>query len=136
MPTRRTLPKNFDYTRWLVERERCQLDQYMPAPPFKEAEMVGEGLDKVLKKIGVSFSADENQIQSEWIQIVGKDLAKHTMPGSLERKTLSVFVMGAAWFAELKRAGTENLVKKINAYCGDGTVKNINFQPAPSGYKS
>ncbi len=108
----------------------------MPSPPFKEAEPVGEGLDKVLKKIGVSFSADENQIQSEWIQIVGKDLAKHTMPGSLERKTLSVFVMGAAWFAELKRAGTENLVKKINAYCGDGTVKNINFQPAPSGYKS
>jgi len=132
---RRTFPKGFDYGRWLVERERCQLGNHLPEPPFKEAEKMCSAIDSALKKIGISFSASEDRIQSDWMQIVGKDIAKHAMPGALNGSTLSVFVMGSAWLAELKRNGVPNMIKRINETCGENTVKRINLIPAPSGYK-
>lgn len=132
---RRTLPKGFDYGRWLVERDRCQLTAHLPEPPFKEAEQVGSAIDSALKKIGISFSASEGRIQSDWAQIVGNDIAKHTMPGALNGSTLSVFVRGSAWLAELKRNGVPNMIKRLNEYFNDTTVKRITLLPAPSGYK-
>lgn len=137
MPSpRRTLPKGFEYTRWLVERERCQLSNHLPEPPFKEPARVGERLNSALKKFGVAYSADESRIHREWVDIVGKDLAKHAIPGALSGGTLCVFVMGSAWFAELKRSGTQTLLVRINDHCGAGTVKHISLQSAPTGYKS
>ena len=135
MPGRRTLPKGFEYTRWLVERERCQLEDAMPRPPFKEAAKVADVLDGALRKFGIVYSADENRIQAEWVAIVGRDLARHAAPGSLTKGALAVYVSGSAWLAELKRAGARNLVAKINAHCGEGTVRDIAFRAAPSGYR-
>ena len=135
MLPRRTLPKGFDRTRWQVERERCQIEDHLPRPPFKEAEKVATHLDATLRKFGIVYSADENRIQNEWVEIVGRDLARHAAPGSLTKGVLAVFVMGSAWLAELKRAGARNLVAKINAHCGEEIVRDIAFRAAPSGYR-
>ena len=135
MLPRRTLPKGFDRTRWQVERERCQIDDALPRPPFKEAEKVAGHLDAALRKFGIVYSADENRIQNEWVEIVGRDLARHAAPGSLSKGVLTVFVMGSAWLAELKRGGVRNLVLRINAHCGEGTVRDIVLRAAPSGYR-
>ena len=84
---------------------------------------------------GWLFLADENRIQAEWVAIVGRDLARHAAPGSLTKGVLAVYVSGSAWLAELKRAGARNLVAKINAHCGEDTVRDIAFRAAPSGYR-
>lgn len=132
---RRTFPKGFDYVRWQVERERCQISDLLPRTPFKEATPVGASLDGVLKKIGITFSADENRIQQNWIEIVGPDIARRTMPGTLTRGTLTVFVKGSVWLAELKRNGPANLIQRINEAFGAETVKRINLLAAPTGYR-
>lgn len=131
---RRTFPKGFDSVRWQVERERCQISNLLPRTPFKEATPIGASLDGVLQKIGISFSADENQIQQNWIEIVGPDIARRTMPGSLTRGTLTVFVKGSVWLAELKRNGPTDLIKRINDALGLNTVRRITLRAAPSGY--
>ena len=132
---RRTFPKGFDYVRWQVERERCQISHPLPEPPFKEASSVGNSLDSVLKKIGIEFSMDENRIQQNWVKIVGPDLARRTMPGKLSNGTLTVFVKGSVWLAELKRNGMPNMIRRINAASNAVTVKRITLLAAPTGYR-
>lgn len=133
---RRSFPKGFDYARWQVERERCQISTPLPPPPFKEAAHIGTSLDSVLKTIGVSFSTDENKIQQHWIDIVGPDLAKRTMPGKLANGSLTVFVKGSVWLAELKRNGVKNLIKRVNEATRPNTVKRITLLAAPTGYRA
>lgn len=135
MTSRRTLPKGFDFARWQVERERCQIQDARPRPPFKEATKVADVLDGALRKFGIIYSADEDRIQKEWVEIVGRDLARHAAPGSLTKGVLVVYVSGAVWLAELRRAGAKKLVEKINAHCGEGSVRDIAFRAAPTGYR-
>ncbi len=135
---RRALPKDFDYTRWLVEKDRSQLADPLPQPPFKEPEPASKGVEKALKrmeKFGIKTSAHEILIQSEWIKIVGPDLAKHTIPGNLDKGNLTVYVMGSAWLAELRRSSLPKMIRRINEHHGETIVKSINLRPAPSGYK-
>ncbi|MGI5868992.1 MAG: DUF721 domain-containing protein [Kiritimatiellia bacterium] len=135
MSLRRSLPKDFDFTRWQVERERCQIEDPLPRPPFKEAVPISEILGDVFEKLGITCSVDENRIQADWVAIVGSDLARRTIPGALTDGVLAVYVAGSAWLAELKRAGARNLVAKINAHFGKKTVREISFRAAPSGYR-
>ena len=136
--TRRNLPKNFEYTRWLVEKDRCQLDEPLPQPPFKDPDTASKGVEKALKrmeKFGIKTSVQETLVQLEWIKIVGPDLAKRTMPGNFDKGNLTVYVMGSAWLAELRRNALSNMIRRINEHLGEVIVKSINLRPAPSGYK-
>ncbi len=130
---RRTLPKNFDPIRWQVERERRQIPDALPRTPFKEAQSVSTALDGVLKKIGVNFSSLENRIQNDWIEIVGADLARRTMPGKLANGTLTIFVTGSVWLSELKRNGQANVIKRVNETLGATTVRRVVWLAAPHG---
>lgn len=125
----------YERTRWEVERERCQIADPFPQPKFKEAEQPAPYLDKILKRLDINYSTAEARIQNDWIQIVGPDLARHATPGNLTQKTLTVYVMGSTWLAELKRNQGRTLIQKINAVLGPDTVQRISFRAAPIGYQ-
>ena len=88
-----------------------------------------------MEKFGIKTSVQETLIQNEWIKIVGPDLAKRTMPGNFDKGNLTVYVMGSAWLAELRRNALSNMIRRINEHLGEVIVKSINLRPAPSGYK-
>ncbi len=135
---RKSRSKKYDKVRWEVERERYQIEHPVPPTIFKEAESAFTGVEKAFKrmrKFGIYFSVHESLLQSEWIKIVGSDLAKRTMPGNLDNGQLFVYVKGAVWLAELRRNSIPNMIKRINQHLGKNTVKKITLRPAPSGYK-
>jgi predicted nucleic acid-binding Zn ribbon protein len=64
---------------------------------------------------------------------VGVDVARHTRPGTVRNKELTVFVRGAIWYAQLKRVGTAVLQEKIVRRLGAQSVNRVILRPDPEG---
>ncbi len=59
-----------------------------------------------------------------WVQIVGPDLAAHTAPAGLTDGELTVTADSTAWATQLRLLAAE-LVRKLNAELGDGSVRRV-----------
>ncbi len=59
-----------------------------------------------------------------WAQIVGADLAAHTVPDGLTDGELTVIADSTAWATQLRLLAAE-LVRKLNAELGDGAVRRV-----------
>lgn len=68
----------------------------------------------------------EAMIAVRWAEIVGEDLARQAEPGRLDRGTLFVAVPDSAWRHQLLYMRRQ-LIGRINAAVGEGTVKTIRF---------
>lgn len=62
-----------------------------------------------------------------WAQIVGRDLAAHTVPEGLADGELTVSADSTAWATQLRLLAAE-LVRRLNAELGDGTVRRVNVR--------
>jgi len=94
---------------------------------------MSSGVDKVLKSMGLSQSAWAANLAEAWPEIAGKQVAKHTRPGSLQGATLTVYVDSSVWLNELQRYGLNALLKNVQAYAGVGKVRRIRLQLDPDG---
>lgn len=66
-----------------------------------------------------------------WAQIVGADLAAHTAPDGLADGELTVTADSTAWATQLRLLAGE-LVRRLNAELGDGTVRRVKVRgPVP-----
>ncbi len=59
-----------------------------------------------------------------WAQIVGADLAAHTTPETLADGELIVTADSTAWATQLRLLASQ-LVRRLNAELGDGTVRRV-----------
>jgi len=66
-----------------------------------------------------------------WAQIVGPDLAAHTAPDGLADGELVVTADSTAWATQLRLLAGE-LVRRLNAELGDGTVRRVKVR-GPAG---
>jgi predicted nucleic acid-binding Zn ribbon protein len=62
-----------------------------------------------------------------WAQIVGPELAAHTSPERLADGELVVCADSTAWATQLRLLAGE-LVRRLNAELGDGTIRRVNVR--------
>ena len=66
-----------------------------------------------------------------WAEIVGADLAAHTTPDAFDDGELAVTADSTAWATQVRLLAPQ-LVRRLNAELGDGTVRRVKVRgPAP-----
>jgi len=73
---------------------------------------------------GWALAAATGSVFGRWAQIVGGDLAAHTTPERLADGELTVAADSTAWATQLRLLSGQ-LVKRLNAEMGDGTVLRV-----------
>jgi predicted nucleic acid-binding Zn ribbon protein len=95
-------------------------DQQTAADPQPLAAAIGGLLDDE----GWTLAAATGSVFGRWAQIVGSDLAAHTTPERLANGELTVAADSTAWATQLRLLSAQ-LVKRLNAELGDGTVLRV-----------
>ena len=88
-------------------------------------------LPRVLKQLGLDQGLLGWRAVSEWAEVVGPRLARHTRAVAFRDGVLQVEVEGSPWMHELgflKR----DLVRKVNDHLGRPLVREVRFS-APRG---
>ena len=83
-------------------------------------------LPRVLKQLGLDQGLLGWWAVSEWPQVVGPRIARHTRAVAFRDGVLQVEVEGSAWMHELgflKR----DLVRKVNEHAGSRLVRDVRF---------
>ena len=117
--------------RWNVERERCHIGDKYPPPRFREAKAVGDVLSSVVDELGVADTQWMLTLADEWRSIVGAAVAKHTRPGMLDGRTLTVYVDSSVWLSEISRYGSREMLDSIRKQLGGDQVTRLNFRLDP-----
>ena len=100
--------------------------------PSKETGSINSALNAAMRDIIPDYSVAEKRLKTEWIEIVGPDIAKRAIPGEIANKILTIRVAGAVWLAELKNNRASDLLRIVNACLGNGAIKRIDFRLAPT----
>lgn len=96
-----------------------------PPPPFRDGEPASVAVRRVIKALKLPESAPaEILLQRDWSKIVGSEIARHAVPGTLSDGVLTVMVRGGAWFAELRRNARMTLLPRLRAAAGP-SVRDI-----------
>ncbi|MCB9072833.1 MAG: DUF721 domain-containing protein [Bdellovibrionaceae bacterium] len=64
------------------------------------------------------------KLESQWSQVVGKDLARHCRPIDYQKKILIVEVTNSVWLHEL-RYRLDEMKIKVNHFMGEHWVSSI-----------
>jgi predicted nucleic acid-binding Zn ribbon protein len=80
---------------------------------------------------GWALAAATGSVFGRWAQIVGADLAAHTTPETLTDGELTVAADSTAWATQVRLLAAQ-LVKRLNAELGDGTVLRVKVR-GPAG---
>ena len=87
---------------------------------------IGELIPAIVRKASVAHQTIQ-QLQREWRRLVGKELAGHTRPASLRRKTLCVYTdePGASFLLSMEKGA---LLAKLNQRTR-GRVEELIIRP-------
>jgi predicted nucleic acid-binding Zn ribbon protein len=88
-------------------------------------------IDGLVTETGWELAVATGSVFGRWAQIVGPDLAAHTSPDGLVDGVLTVVADSTAWATQLRLLAAE-LVRKLNAELGDGSVQRVNVR-GPGG---
>jgi len=84
-------------------------------------------IDGLVTDTGWELAVATGSVFGRWAQIVGPDLAAHTSPDGLVDGVLTVAADSTAWATQLRLLAAE-LVRKLNAELGDGSVGRVNVR--------
>jgi predicted nucleic acid-binding Zn ribbon protein len=85
-----------------------------------------------VSETGWELAVATGSVFGRWAQIVGPDLAAHTAPDGLAGGELTVIADSTAWATQLRLLAGE-LVRKLNAELGDGSVRRVNVRGPGAG---
>jgi len=85
---------------------------------------LGAAIDGLVTETGWSLAVAAGSVFGRWAQIVGPDLAAHTAPDGLADGELVVTADSTAWATQLRLLAAD-LVRRLNAELGDGTVRRV-----------
>lgn len=89
---------------------------------------LSEILPKVIAKLGLSQKVKEIEIVKDWADIVGKAVANHCKPVTLDRGCLTVNVDSSPWLNELERYSKKKILEKVQERLGVKSVRRIRFR--------
>jgi len=97
-------------------------------------EMIGEILRKVLKKRNIPHTATDRRLLDLWKRAVGPQIAARTLPETVKRGGLYVWVSAPAWLHQLQFL-KEEILLKMNELAGQEEFRRLFFSigeiPAP-----
>ncbi len=96
-----------------------------------DPQPLGTAIDGLLADQGWQQRAAVGGAFGRWAQIVGTDLAAHARPESFADGELVVVADSTAWATQLRLLAGQ-LVRRLNAELGDGTVRRVRVR-GPSG---
>jgi predicted nucleic acid-binding Zn ribbon protein len=100
-------------------------------PRRDDPQRLGSAIDGLLDEHGWQVQAAMGSVFGRWAEIVGQDLAAHTRPDSFADSELVVIADSTAWATQV-RLLAPNLVARLNAELGQGTVRRVKVRgPAP-----
>ena len=107
----------FHRGRWELMRERFRIDD--PAPPAPDRSVhAGKVIGQVMKSLGLEDRLWQRELEAEWPALVGKLVATHARPGTVDANRLIVFVDNSMWLAELSRYRRTELLKVLQRRFG------------------
>lgn len=108
-----------------------------PARPKNEdLSTIGDLLGQVVQSQGWSDKLDDQRIFTDWVKIVGPEVAQHAQIDGFEDGIVHVRADKTAWAKELTLLAPR-IVAKLNHALGDGTVMRIEVRgPQAPSWKS
>lgn len=85
---------------------------------------VGDALDGLIRDRGWTTEVSAQQLLGRWASLVGQVVAEHTTPEAFRDGVVAVRADSTAWASQLRLLAPQ-VVAKLNAALGDGTVKRI-----------
>ena len=85
-------------------------------------------LNKVVKKLKIQDRVDEETIKSNWSQLVGDQLSRHTKPSHIRKKCLYVSVDSSVWLHQLSFIDKGAILQKLTLTVGPDKIKDISFR--------
>jgi predicted nucleic acid-binding Zn ribbon protein len=96
-----------------------------------DPQPLGTAIEGLLSEHGWEERAAVGGAFGRWEQIVGADLAAHTHPESFAEGELVIMADSTAWATQLRLLAAD-LVRRLNAELGDGTVRRVRVR-GPGG---
>jgi predicted nucleic acid-binding Zn ribbon protein len=88
---------------------------------------LGQAVQDLVSSLGLDRRLQEYKAVTNWAEIVGDHIAKVSSPVRISKGVLVVSVRLSTWRNELTLRKKE-IIGKLNAVIGEGTVKDIRFQ--------
>src|SRR5690348_14421219 len=100
-------------------------------PRQEDPQSLASAIGGLLDTHGWQQRAAMGSVFGRWAEIVGADLAAHTQPDSFADGELAVTADSTAWATQVRLLAPQ-LVKRLNADLGDGSVRRVKVRgPAP-----
>lgn len=93
-------------------------------PQRDDPQPLSAAISRLLDAEGWTLAVATGSVFGRWAEIVGEDLAAHSAPESLAEGELTVSADSTAWATQLRLLAAQ-LVKRLNAELGDGTVLRV-----------
>ncbi len=89
-----------------------------------DPQRLGQAIGGLLDQHGWQQRAAIGSVFGRWAEIVGRDLAAHTRPDAFADGELAVTADSTAWATQVRLLAPQ-LVRRLNAELGDGTVRRV-----------
>jgi predicted nucleic acid-binding Zn ribbon protein len=97
-----------------------------------DPQPLGTAIEGLVDEQGWELAVATGSVFGRWAQIVGPELADHTTPESLRDGELTVAADSTAWATQLRLLAAQ-LVRRLNAELGDGTVLRVKVRGPVTG---
>lgn len=98
----------------------------LPYSKGRDPLALGDILSVMTDELGWSEQLSQSQVITEWAELVGPDIAQHTVVISIEREILHVKCDSTAWATQLRRM-RHQIVTKIGEQYPDAHIDDISF---------
>jgi predicted nucleic acid-binding Zn ribbon protein len=96
-------------------------------PDDRDPQKLTNTLGRLMRDQGWEVDVAVHSVMARWPAIVGSEMAEHCKPESYQDTELTVRTDSTAWATQLKLLAPD-LVRRLNAELGDGTVTRVNVQ--------
>jgi predicted nucleic acid-binding Zn ribbon protein len=105
-------------------------------PDDRDPQKLTNTLGRLMRDQGWEVDVAVHGVMARWSSIVGPEMAEHCKPETYQDTELTVRTDSTAWATQLKMLAPD-LVRRLNAELGEGTVTRVNVQGphAPSWRK-
>ncbi len=93
----------------------------------KVASSLGDILPEIVRRLEKEKNPSKESIDAEWKAICGDSAFKHSRPGTLRKKILTVKVDSPAWLQELDLQ-KRKLLKGLKRIFGKDRISEIRFK--------
>ncbi|MBL7076126.1 MAG: DUF721 domain-containing protein [Kiritimatiellae bacterium] len=114
-----------------MARERFRIADHVPPAGVEDATPLGDILTRVMKKAGLAEQHWAAVLEESWADIAGENVARHTRPGPLRDKALSVYVDSPVWLNELRRMGQRHLLNNLQKQFGRSRITAVKLELDP-----